>query len=76
LAEIELSHEEMQRRHKDMAVESGDQPKRVKAEAKKEHMTSAENFHRGGCIMAEDIDERLSASASLLCACQISARIP
>jgi len=31
---IELSHEEMQRRHQDMASDFGDQPKRVKAEAK------------------------------------------
>jgi conjugative relaxase-like TrwC/TraI family protein len=31
---LELSHEEMQRRHRDMAFEFGDQPKRVKAEAK------------------------------------------
>ena len=33
-AKIELSHEEMQRRHQDMALDFGDQPKRVKAEAK------------------------------------------
>ena len=31
---IELSHEEMQRRHKGMAIEFGDQPEHVKAEAK------------------------------------------
>src|ERR1700694_2131508 len=31
---IELSHEEMQRRHQEMALDFGDQPKRVKAEAK------------------------------------------
>ncbi len=31
---LELSHEEMQRRHKDMALEFGDQPKRVKAKAR------------------------------------------
>ena len=33
-AKLELSHEEMQRRHKDMASEFGDQPEHVKAEAK------------------------------------------
>jgi conjugative relaxase-like TrwC/TraI family protein len=33
-AKIELSHEEMQRRHQDMAIEFGDQPKHVRAEAK------------------------------------------
>jgi conjugative relaxase-like TrwC/TraI family protein len=33
-AKIELSHEEMQRRHKDMASEFGDQPEHVKAEAR------------------------------------------
>src|SRR5271165_1271790 len=33
-AKLELSHEEMQRRHQDMASEFGDQPKRVKEEAK------------------------------------------
>src|SRR5712664_2556694 len=32
-AKIELSHEEMQRRHQDMAFEFGDQPERVKEEA-------------------------------------------
>jgi conjugative relaxase-like TrwC/TraI family protein len=31
---IELSHEEMQRQHQDMALDFGDQPKRVKAGAK------------------------------------------
>jgi conjugative relaxase-like TrwC/TraI family protein len=31
---IELSHEEMQRRHQDMALDFGDQPKRVMVEAK------------------------------------------
>ncbi len=33
-AKIELSHEEMQRRHRDMAFEFGDQPKRVREQAR------------------------------------------
>jgi conjugative relaxase-like TrwC/TraI family protein len=33
-AKIGLSHEEMQQRHKDLAIEFGDQPEHVKAEAK------------------------------------------
>src|SRR5271165_88850 len=33
-AKMGLSHEEMQKRHKDMAIEFGDQPEHVKAEAK------------------------------------------
>jgi hypothetical protein len=33
-AKIGLSHEEMQQRHKDLAIAFGDQPEHVKAEAK------------------------------------------
>jgi conjugative relaxase-like TrwC/TraI family protein len=51
-AKLELSHEEMQRRHQDMSLDFGDQPKRVKAEAKGR-----------ACDVSQDSRERIAHSA-------------
>ena len=51
-AKLELSHEEMQRRHKDMAFEFGDQPEHVKAKAKER-----------ACEASQDSGEKIAHSA-------------
>ena len=62
-AKIELSHEEMQRRHKDMASEFGNQPEHVKAEAQdRAHEVSQESgeniAHSAGTFARERNFER------------------
>ncbi len=62
-AKIEVSHEEMQRRHKDMASEFGDQPEHVKAEARdRVHEVSRESgeniAHSAGTFAKERSFER------------------
>ena len=62
-AKLELSHEEMQRRHKDMASEFGDQPEHVKAEAiDRAHEVSQESgeniAHSAGTFARERNFER------------------